>query len=291
MMPQSGSRGISADRPPSQLEEPAPGTIYVELGIGDALARRGLQSIISSSDHLIEVSSHAETDGDVRSPVQEINHSPVVRVIGLRALSKSYSKRFCVLLAPDLDAESAKFAIQQGVRGIVAESDADRDILPAIQAIANNRGFLSTIFVRYVLDWLADRLPAHTAKVPEAYRQLSPREREVLMHLAEGAPNTEIARVMNISVATVRSHIYHMTTKLDLRSRAEAVIFGYEWRSLRHHSGGLPREDNWLFRDTVDYQRNLYCSFPATPSGPAARPSSRRAQIVLVPADERGTRG
>lgn len=233
-MSESASRAASVDCPPSESELPAHGTIYVELRISEALVRRGLQSIISAAQHFTEVGSYAEPHNAATSPIQGTNQPSVVRVIEATALNSPYSKKSCVLLAPDMDSDSIRLAIRQGVRAIVAKSQADRDILPAIQAVAVDRGFLSSALVRDALDWLADRLPAQPGKFPEAYQRLSPREREVLMLLAQAAPNAEIARVMNISVATVRSHIYHMATKLAFRSREEAVIFGYEWRSLRN---------------------------------------------------------
>jgi DNA-binding NarL/FixJ family response regulator len=62
----------------------------------------------------------------------------------------------------------------------------------------------------------------------EQLERLSPREREVLRHLAEGRTNEEIAADLLLSPATVKTHVSRLLAKLELRDRIQAVVFAYE---------------------------------------------------------------
>ncbi len=120
-------------------------------------------------------------------------------------------------------------AIKQGVRGIVAESMVEEDLVRAVRATALDNAFVSDVTARYLLDSLAVRLPEHTSEVRKALDRLSHRERQVLRLLGEARANADIASTLRISEATVRSHIYHILTKLDLETRTEAVLFGHQF--------------------------------------------------------------
>ncbi len=121
-------------------------------------------------------------------------------------------------------------AIRAGVRGFVSEWAAERELPVAVRAIASGGAYLSPQCTGGLFDWLASQLPENLAQFQRALDRLSDREREVLQLLGRGSANTEIAKALVISETTVRSHVYHILTKLGLRTRTEAVLLGYQFR-------------------------------------------------------------
>jgi DNA-binding NarL/FixJ family response regulator len=114
--------------------------------------------------------------------------------------------------------------VRAGVRGFVDQHSAGTDLARAVVAMAQSEVFMSPTLAGRLLDWTASRLPRRLAKLT----RLSLREREVLSLLGRGESNLDIARRLRIREATVRSHVYHILTKLDLKSRTEAALLGYQ---------------------------------------------------------------
>jgi DNA-binding NarL/FixJ family response regulator len=107
--------------------------------------------------------------------------------------------------------------------------DVDTDeLVNAIRIVAAGDALLAPSVTRRLLDRFADRLPAPTEEASIRLRELSSREVEILALLARGLSNRELADRLVVTVPTVKSHVSHLLTKLDLRDRTQAVIMAYE---------------------------------------------------------------
>jgi DNA-binding NarL/FixJ family response regulator len=131
-----------------------------------------------------------------------------------------------VLTTFDLD-EYVFGALRAGAAGFLLK-DAPKDALvQAIRVIHAGDALLSPSVTRRLVEDYARR--GEPAQSPEAVlRDLTPREREVLVLVARGMSNAEIAERLVVSEATVKSHVGSILLKLDLRDRVQAVVLAYQ---------------------------------------------------------------
>lgn len=117
-------------------------------------------------------------------------------------------------------------ALRAGASGFVLKRTRPEDLLAAVHAVAAGDSLLSPSVTRRVVARIA-RQP-----LPELGRErldaLTRREREVLLLIARGLSNREIAESLVVEETTVRTHVGRILTKLGLRDRVQAVIFAYE---------------------------------------------------------------
>ncbi|HMG64591.1 MAG TPA: response regulator transcription factor [Streptosporangiaceae bacterium] len=139
--------------------------------------------------------------------------------------------RVLILTTFDLD-EYAFSALRAGASGFVLKDVPLDELARAIRSVASGDAVVSPRITRRLLDVYAARLPGlpGDAAGPShaALGQLTPREQEVLLEVATGLSNTEIARKLVVSEATVKTHVGSILAKLDLRNRVQAVIFAYD---------------------------------------------------------------
>jgi len=136
--------------------------------------------------------------------------------------------RVLVLTTYDLD-EYAYAALRAGASGFLLKDAPVSELVSAIHAVADGHAVVSPRVTRLLLDTYAHRLPgAEGDSARVTLQRLTPREREVLLEIARGLTNTEIATTLGISEVTVKTHVGAILTKLDLRNRVAAVILAYE---------------------------------------------------------------
>jgi DNA-binding NarL/FixJ family response regulator len=114
--------------------------------------------------------------------------------------------------------------LQAGARGLVLKSDADRDLLEAVEAVARKRHFFTTRLSELVLGGYLAGAPA-TTKVKSKVGQLTERECEVIRLLADGMSSKEAAMQLQISIRTVESHRININRKLGFTSIANLVHY------------------------------------------------------------------
>jgi DNA-binding NarL/FixJ family response regulator len=132
-----------------------------------------------------------------------------------------------ILTTFDLD-EYAFSALRAGASGFVLKDVPLDELARAIRAVASGDAVVSPRITRRLLDIYATRLPDVSGPVRPALDQLTLREQEVLLEVATGLSNTEIAAKLVVSEATVKTHVGSILAKLDLRNRVQAVIFAYD---------------------------------------------------------------
>jgi len=117
---------------------------------------------------------------------------------------------------------TAMVAVQAGAISYLSKTGPVEQVVEAVRAAAGGASVLDPRLTGLLVRHLQDGAPGAPLS------QLSPREREVLAALARGRSNREIAQAMALSEQTVKSHVSHILTKLDLQDRTQAAIFGLQ---------------------------------------------------------------
>jgi len=134
-----------------------------------------------------------------------------------------------VLTTFDLD-EYVYDALEAGASGFLLKDVPPEELLAGIRAVAGGDAVVAPSVTRRLLDAYAHQFPDAHAPVTRDERldALTEREREVLLAVAGGHSNAEIAQRLVVSEATVKTHVGRILSKLDLRDRVKDVIFAYE---------------------------------------------------------------
>ncbi|MFR9780872.1 response regulator [Micromonospora sp. MS34] len=135
--------------------------------------------------------------------------------------------RVLILTTFDLD-EYVVGALRAGASGFLAKDVPAEDLVTAIRTVAAGEAVVAPRILRRLLDRFADVLPDPAAAPPKELHALTEREREVLVQVARGLSNAEIARALSVSETTIKTHVGHVLTKLGLRDRVQAVVLAYE---------------------------------------------------------------
>jgi len=138
--------------------------------------------------------------------------------------------RILVLTTFNLD-EYVFAALRAGASGFLLKDVPPADLLTGIRAVAAGDAVVAPSVTRRLLDAFADQLPdPSTGRLPthERLHQLTDREQQVLVEVARGCSNSEIAQRLTVSEATVKTHVGRLLTKLGLRDRVQIVVFAYE---------------------------------------------------------------
>jgi DNA-binding NarL/FixJ family response regulator len=174
---------------------------------------------------------------DVRMP--KMDGVEATRKICGDVAEREGGPRVLILTTFDLD-EYAFSALKAGASGFMLKDVPPSELLGAIRAVHSGDAVVAPSTTRRLLDRFTPMLPS-TAVQPgaEVIDRLTEREREVLLLVAQGLSNGEIARKLVLSEATVKTHVGRILTKLDLRDRVQAVVLAYETGLVRAGSSGV----------------------------------------------------
>ncbi len=210
------------------------------------LVRTGFRMVLGAQPD-IEVVGEAADGAAAVEAVRSIEADVVLmdvrmpRMDGVEATrqicaSSSSGPRVLILTTFDLD-EYAFAAIKAGASGFLLKDVPPADLLTAIRAVHAGDAVVAPSTTRRLLERFAVHLPDDN-DAPRDLDGLTAREREVLVHVAQGLSNTEIAARLHLAEATVKTHLGRILAKLRLRDRAQAVVYAYE-TGLVVPSGGL----------------------------------------------------
>ena len=212
-------------------------TIRILLVDDQELLRMGFRMVLEAQDGM-EVVGEASDGAEAVALTRQLEPDVVlmdVRMPGMdgvqaaRALVDGGSRSHIIILTTfDLD-EYAHAALRAGASGFLLKDAPTADLLSAIRAVASGDAVVAPSTTRRLLATIAHQLPvAETGADAPGLRSLTPREREVLIAVARGLSNAEIADELVLSEATVKTHVGRILAKLALRDRVQIVIYAYD---------------------------------------------------------------
>jgi DNA-binding NarL/FixJ family response regulator len=143
--------------------------------------------------------------------------------------------RILVLTTFNLD-EYVYAALRAGASGFLLKNVPPADLFSGIRAVAAGDAVVAPNVTRRLIDAFASHLPdpaTGRSLVDQRMHLLTDREREVLIEVARGRSNAEIAQRLGVAEGTVKTHVGRILTKLDLRDRVQVVVFAYETGLIR----------------------------------------------------------
>lgn len=211
--------------------------IHVLLVEDQEIVRRGLKTLLGTKADL-EVVGEAENGRDAMSQLQSLQKNsrlPDVVLMDIRMpemdgveatqhIYQDFPEVKILILTTFDDTEYVSEALRYGAKGYLLKDTPAEELAKAIRSIAQGHAQFGPGILEKVIgnSPLADATPQ--PKPPPQLLELTPREREVLQWVAQGANNREIAATLFISEGTVRNHISSILGRLEVRDRTQAAI-------------------------------------------------------------------
>ena len=210
--------------------------IRVALVDDQAMVRAGFRMILESEPDITVVGEA----GDGRDAVDVVAHSapdvvlmdvrmPVMDGIEAtrRLVASASQARVLILTTFDLD-DYVYAALRAGASGFMLKDAPAEQLINAVRVIAAGDALLAPSVTRLLIEEVSRRPAVDAASVAPGLVDLTDRELEVLLLMARGLSNGEIATQLYLGEATVKTHVGRVLTKLDLRDRVQAVVVAYE---------------------------------------------------------------
>jgi DNA-binding NarL/FixJ family response regulator len=196
------------------------------------IIRRGLKQLLTARQGW-EVCGEAKTGREAVSMAEQLKPDMVVMDISMpdlngleaaRRIHKVLPKTGILILTMHFSDQLVRDVVDSGARGYILKSDADKELVSAVEAIANRRTFFTARASEMLLDGFSRLNSGAEPKLPPRNR-LTSREREIVQLLAEGKSSKEVAVALGISVKTAETHRANIMRKLELHSVSELVRY------------------------------------------------------------------
>jgi NarL family two-component system response regulator LiaR len=194
------------------------------------LIRQGIRSVLTSAQDLEIVGEADNTDDAVRLSVElkpdvvlvaeDIDNGDGPHVVG--AIKQRIAQAEIIIMTDRVDEAKAVMAIEAGARGYILKDIPGANLAGAVRSVSNGQGFLHPEITRKVMDRLG-RLVKEQRRHRSETGGLTERELEILIEIAKGCTDQEIATRFVITEGTVKTHVRHILRKLRVRNRAQAV--------------------------------------------------------------------
>jgi len=209
---------------------PAGASLRVVVIDDHTLFRRGLTALLAREPGFAVVGEAADGFDGIRTVAAtqpdvvllDLNMPGISGVEALQAIRKEAPASHIVMLTVSEDAEDLLAALRAGADGYLLKNIDSDFLVQSIRRAAEGESVVS---------------PEMTGKLVRGVREgaapgpadtLSPREREILRHLAKGSSNKEVARALELAESTVKIHVQHILRKLNLSSRVQAAVWAIE---------------------------------------------------------------
>jgi DNA-binding NarL/FixJ family response regulator len=211
--------------------------IRVAVVDDDALLRAGLRLLLETQDDL-KVVAEAETGREALRRCRALSPDVVLMDLRMPGMDGIEATRRLtaepggtrVLVLTTFDDETGMFdAIRAGASGFLLKRATPEELLAGVRAVAAGEGLVSPAMTLRLLRGYAAAVPAPPDQdVQRRIAALTAREREVLVLLARGLSNAEIADRARVAEATAKTHVARVLAKLGVRDRVQAVVFAFE---------------------------------------------------------------
>jgi DNA-binding NarL/FixJ family response regulator len=196
------------------------------------IIRRGLKQLLTARPGW-EVCAEAKTGREAVALAEQLKPDIVVMDISMpdlngleaaRRIHKLFPKTGILILSMHFSDQLVRDIVEAGARAYIVKSDADRDLVSAVEALANHRTFFTPRAAEMLLNGFSSQ---NSGTQPQAISRsrLTSREREIVQLLAEGKSSKEVAVALGISVKTAETHRANIMRKLELHSVSEVVRY------------------------------------------------------------------
>jgi DNA-binding NarL/FixJ family response regulator len=210
--------------------------VRVVLVDDQELVRSGMRRILRRRDGFEIVAECADgvelpavlVEHDVDVVLMDLRMRDVDGITATRRLTESGGGPPVLVLTTFDDDEMLSGALRAGAAGFLLKDSSADDLIRAVRTVAAGESWLDPAVTGRVLSSYRSNTPAPALARDTSHEALTAREHEVLLAMAAGRSNAEIASDLFISELTVKSHIGRIFTKLGLRDRAAAIVYAYD---------------------------------------------------------------
>ena len=204
-------------------------TTTIILADDHTLFRDGLRALFNSIPD-IEVVGEAETGEEVVTKAADLQPDVILMDIQMPDMNGITATRRILHTSPHIgviivtmfeDDDSIFAAMRAGARGYILKGADQEEMLRAIRSVASREALFGPAIATRLMNYFSGPIPNAP---PQAFPQLTDREREVLDRIAQGLNNKLIAQKLSISEKTVRNHVSNIFNKLQVADRAQAII-------------------------------------------------------------------